>query len=72
MTLCVGGELDGQEVDKVVKTFKASEFDSSYTSTYYPQIYNRDNVNYEFWHPYGLYLHELSKQVLEILRIPKI
>lgn len=33
MSLCVGGELDGQEFDKNVKTFKASEFDPSYIST---------------------------------------
>ncbi|MEO4160280.1 hypothetical protein [Acinetobacter pittii] len=68
MTLCVGGELDGQEVDKDVNTFEASEFDPNYTSTYYLQIYNRDNVIYKFWHPYGVDLHDLSNKVLEILR----
>ncbi|WP_202745217.1 hypothetical protein [Acinetobacter pittii] len=68
MTLCVGGELDGQEVDKGEKTFKASEFDPSYTSTYYLQVYNRDNVIYKFWHPYGVDLHDLSNIVLEIIR----
>ncbi len=68
MTLCVGGELDGQEFDKNVKTFKASEFDPSYTSTYYLQVYNRDNVIYKFWHPYGVDLHDLSNKVLEIIR----
>lgn len=68
MTLCVGGELDGQEVDKDVKTFKASEFDPSYTSTYYLQVYNCDNVIYKFWHPYGVDLHDLSNTVLEIIR----
>jgi len=68
MTLCVGGELNGQEIDKDVKMFKASEFDPSYTSTYYLQIYNRDNVNYKFWHPYGADLHELSIKSLDVLR----
>ncbi|WP_375038614.1 hypothetical protein [Acinetobacter sp. RW6] len=71
MTLCVGGELDGQEIEKDVKIFKASEIDTSYTSTYYLQIYNRDNVFYEFWHPHGFDLHKLSNKVLEILRTPK-
>ncbi|HCA5024614.1 TPA: hypothetical protein MW161_002386 [Acinetobacter baumannii] len=71
MTLCVGGELDGQEIEKDVKTFKASVIDPSYTSIYHMQIYNRENVIYKFWHPYGLDLHELSNQVLEILRVPK-
>jgi len=71
MTLCVGGELDGQEIEKDVKIFKASEIDPSYTSTYYLQIYNRDNVFYQFWHPYGVDLHELSNNVLEILRSTK-
>ncbi|PTV44549.1 hypothetical protein DBL02_12750 [Acinetobacter oleivorans] len=71
MTLCVGGELDGQKVDKEVKIFKASEIDPSYTSTYYLQIYNRDNVMYQFWHPYGIDLHGLSTEVLEILRSAK-
>lgn len=68
MILCVGGELDGQEIDKDVKKFEASEFDPNYTSTYYMQIYNRDNVIYKFWHPYGVDLHDLSNKVLEILR----
>ncbi len=38
MTRCVGGELDGKEIEKDLKSFKASEFDSSYTSTYYLQV----------------------------------
>jgi hypothetical protein len=71
MTLCVGGELDGQEIENDVKIFKASEIDPSYTSTYYLQIYNRNNVFYEFWHPHGVDLHDLSNKVLEILRTSK-
>lgn len=68
MTLCVGGELDGQEIDINVKKFQASEFDPSYTSTYYLQVYNRDNVIYKFWHPYGVDLHELSNKSLDVIR----
>jgi len=71
MNICVGGELDGQKIDKNVKTFKASEIDSSYTTDYYLQIYNRDNVQYQFWLPVGSNLHEMSKLVLDILRAPK-
>lgn len=68
MTFCVSGELDGQEIEKDVKIFKASEIDPSYTSTYYLQIYNRDNVIYKFWHLYGVDLHELSIKSLDVIR----
>jgi len=71
MTLCVGGELDGHFIEKEGKLLKASEIDPSYTSTYYLQIYNRDNVMYQFWHPHGIDLHKLSNEVLEILRSAK-
>lgn len=68
MNICVGGDLDGQKIEKDVKTLKASEFDPSYTTEYYQQIYNRDNVEYLFWLPHGSDLHDLSNKVLEILR----
>lgn len=71
MNICVGGDLDGQKIDKDVKTFKSSEIDPSYTTVYYKQIYNRDNILYRFWLPHGSDLHEMSKKVLDILRAPK-
>lgn len=71
MNICIDGDLDGQRIEKDVKTFKASEIDPSYTTEYYRQIYNRDNIQYQFWLPQGSDLHEMSKKVLEILRTPK-
>ncbi len=72
MNICVGGELDGQEIDKEGKLLKASDIDPSFKTEYYKQIYNRDNINYQFWLPVGSNLHEMSNKVLEILRTPKI
>ncbi|MEQ1067243.1 hypothetical protein ABLB96_15075 [Acinetobacter sp. XH1741] len=71
MNICVGGELDGQVIEKEGKLLKASDFDSSFETEYYKQIYNRDNIVYQFWLPVGSDLHEMSKLVLDILRAPK-
>lgn len=71
MNICVGGELDGQKVEKEGRLLKASEIDPSYKTEYYKQISNRDNINYQFWLPVGSDLHEMSKLMLDILRAPK-
>lgn len=71
MYICVGGELDGQKIEKEGRLFKASEIDPSFETEYYKQIFNRDNINYQFWLPVGSNLHDMSKKVLEILRSPK-
>lgn len=71
MTLCVGGELDGQEIEKDVKLFKASEIDPSFKTEYYKQIFNRDNIQYQFWLPVVSNLHDMSEKLLTILRAPK-
>ncbi len=71
MNICVGGELDGQKIEIEGKLLKASDIDPSFKTEYYKQIYNRDNVIYQFWLPVGSDLHEMSKLVLNILRAPK-
>lgn len=72
MNICVGGELDGQKIEKEGRLLNASDIDPSFKTEYYKQIYNRDDIQYQFWLPVGSNLHEMSKQVLEILRRPKI
>ncbi|MGK8800974.1 hypothetical protein [Acinetobacter seifertii] len=71
MTLCVGGELDGQKIEKEGRLLKASDINPSFKTEYYKQIFNRDNVVYQFWLPVGSDLHQMSKLVLDILRTPK-
>ncbi|RSP90792.1 hypothetical protein EA716_18820 [Acinetobacter baumannii] len=71
MNICVGGELDGHVIEKEGKLLKASDIDPSFKTEYYKQIYNRDNVVYQFWLPVGSDLHEMSILVLDILRAPK-
>nr|WP_312825337.1 hypothetical protein [Acinetobacter oleivorans] len=71
MFICVGGELDGQKIEKEGGLLKASDIDPSFKTEYYKQIFNRDNVVYQFWLPVGSDLHEMSKLVLDILRTPK-
>ncbi len=71
MNLCVGGELDGQKIEKEGRLLKASDLNPSFKTEYYKQIYNRDNVVFQFWLPVGSDLHEMSKLVLDILRAPK-
>ncbi|EPJ6528134.1 hypothetical protein KG272_003816 [Acinetobacter baumannii] len=71
MNICVGGELDGQKIEKEGRLLKASEIDPTFTTEYYKQVFNRDNINYHFWLPIGSHLHEMSERVLDILRAPK-
>ncbi|MCU4551617.1 hypothetical protein KTI87_03095 [Acinetobacter nosocomialis] len=71
MNICVGGELDGQVIEKEGKVLKASDIDSTFETEYYKQIFNRNNIIYQFWLPVGSDLHDMSKLVLDILRVPK-
>lgn len=71
MNICIGGELDGHTMEKEGRLLKASDIDPSFTTEYYKQIFNRDNVVYQFWLPVGSDLHEMSKLVLDIIRTPK-
>lgn len=38
MNICVGGELDGQMIEKEGRLLKASEIDPSFETEYYKQI----------------------------------
>ncbi|AWO15050.1 hypothetical protein [Acinetobacter baumannii] len=71
MFICVGGELDGQKIEKEGRLLKASDIDPTFTTEYYKQVFNRDNINYRFWLPIGSNLHEMSEKVLNIIRSPK-
>ncbi|MDH2566764.1 hypothetical protein QDT73_05245 [Acinetobacter baumannii] len=71
MNICVGGELDGQTIEKEGRLLKASDIDPSFKTEYYKQVFNRDNTVFHFWLPIGSDLHDMSKKVLIILRAPK-
>ncbi|OBA12116.1 hypothetical protein A9988_09875 [Acinetobacter calcoaceticus] len=71
MNFCVGGELDGQKIEKEGRQLRASDIDPSYTTEYYKQVFNRDNTVFHFWLPIGSDLHDMSEKVLNILRAPK-
>lgn len=71
MNICAVGELDGQKIEKEGRLLKAFAIDPTFTTEYYKQIFNRDNINYQFWLPHGSDFPEMSKKVLEILRTPK-
>lgn len=71
MNICVGGELDGQVIEKEGRLLKASDIDPSFKTEYYKQVFNRDNTVFHFWLPIGSDLHEMSEKVLNILRARK-
>ncbi|MFW1842335.1 hypothetical protein ACG9YY_05180 [Acinetobacter pittii] len=71
MNICIGGELDGQVIEKERRLLKASDIDPTFTTEYYKQVFNRDDIQNQFWLPFGSNLHGMSKQILEILRTPK-
>ncbi|MDC4558776.1 hypothetical protein NQ760_10760 [Acinetobacter baumannii] len=71
MNICVGGELDGQKIEKEGRLLQASDIDPSFKTEYYKQVFNRDNTVFHFWLPIGSDLHDMSEKVLGILRAPK-
>ncbi|MDO7480871.1 hypothetical protein Q5X66_16250 [Acinetobacter baumannii] len=71
MNICVGGELNGQMIEKEGRLLKASNIDPSFTTEYYKQVFNRDNTVFHFWLPIGSDLNDMSEKVLCILRAPK-
>ncbi|WP_368575307.1 hypothetical protein [Acinetobacter baumannii] len=71
MNICVGGELDGQKIEKEGRLLKASDIDQSFNTEYYKQVFNRDNTVFHFWLPIGSNLHHMSEKVLSILRATK-
>ncbi|MFX5295251.1 hypothetical protein ABTD24_00885 [Acinetobacter baumannii] len=71
MYICVGGELDGQKIEKEGRLLQASDIDLSFKTEYYKQVFNRDNTVFHFWLPIGSDLHDMSEKVLNILRTPK-
>ncbi|ENV94178.1 hypothetical protein F937_03582 [Acinetobacter calcoaceticus ANC 3680] len=71
MNICVGSELDGQKIEKEGRLLNASDIAPSFKTEYYKQIFNRDNINYQFWLPVGSDLHDMSEKVLIILKAPK-
>ena len=71
MNICVGGELDGQKIEKEGRLLQASDLDPSFKTEYYKQVFNRDNTVFHFWLPIGSDLHEMSANVLSIRRAPK-
>ncbi|MFP0984714.1 hypothetical protein ABTF18_13905 [Acinetobacter baumannii] len=71
MNICVGGELDGQVIEKEGRLLKGSDIDPSFKTEYYKQVFNRDNTVFHFWLPIGSDLHEMSEKVLNILRARK-
>ena len=38
MNICVGGELDGQKIEKEGRLLKASDIDPSFKTEYYKQV----------------------------------
>lgn len=46
MNICVGGELGGQVIEKEGRLLKVSDIAPNFTTEYYKQIFNRDNINY--------------------------
>ncbi|EOT7397059.1 hypothetical protein ACWJ7G_000779 [Acinetobacter baumannii] len=60
MNICVGGELDGQTIEKEGRLFKASDIDPSFKTEYYKQVFNRDNTVFHFWLPMALLHKDLT------------
>ncbi|HCI7192439.1 TPA: hypothetical protein NPQ93_002217 [Acinetobacter baumannii] len=71
MNICVGGELDGQTIEKDGRLLKAFDIDPTFKTEYYKQVFNRDNTVFHFWLPIGSDLHDMSEKVLNILRSTK-
>ncbi|WP_065712739.1 hypothetical protein, partial [Acinetobacter baumannii] len=49
MKICIGGDLNGQVVEKDVYSFKATDIDPEKSSEYFKQVYVTNEKIYSFW-----------------------
>lgn len=68
MNICIGGDLEGQKVDKDVYSFMASEIDETKSSEYFTQSYILKDKTYKFWINVDMDFHDASNIVEKMLR----
>ncbi len=67
MKICIGGDLDGQIVERSGLTFKSQEIGAASNSEYRMQSYIMGSNRYEFWIDTQTDLHEATKRVEKII-----
>ena len=70
MKICIGGDLNGQVVERPGLTFKAQDIGAASDSEYRMQSYIMGSNRYEFWIDKETDLHEATKRVETIIRTP--
>ncbi|EMW7813731.1 TPA: hypothetical protein JI047_10300 [Acinetobacter baumannii] len=68
MKICIGGDLDGQVVEKDVYSFKATEIDPEKNSEYFIQSYILGDKRLRFWICFDIDFHEASQIVEKMMR----
>ena len=49
MNICIGGDLDGQVVEKEGRLLKASDVNPEFKTEYYKQLYIKGDDKYHCW-----------------------
>ncbi|MCG5955832.1 hypothetical protein MER45_07065 [Acinetobacter baumannii] len=68
MKICIGGDLNGQVVEKDVYSFKAAEIDPEKKSEYFIQSYILGDKRLRFWICFDIDFHEASQIVEKMMR----
>ena len=68
MNICIGGDLDGRDIDLNGPQLKASDIEEGKSSKYYKQKYILESDMYFFWIVYGIKFDEATERVEKNLR----
>lgn len=68
MKICIGGDLNGQVVEKDVYSFKAADNDPEKKSEYFIQSHIFGDKTYKFWFSYDINFHEACQIVEKMIR----
>ncbi|WPE82787.1 hypothetical protein SB581_07400 [Acinetobacter baumannii] len=71
MNICIGGELDGQVVEKKGRLLKASDLNPEFKTEYYKQLYIKGVDKYHCWIDTTLDLGEATKKAGTLFREKK-
>ncbi|EYD49886.1 hypothetical protein J917_3283 [Acinetobacter baumannii 25493_4] len=68
MKICIGGDLNGQVVEKDVYSFKAADIDPEKKSEYFTQSFILCDKTHRFWISNDIDFHEACKIVEKMIR----
>lgn len=68
MNICIGGDLDGQVIEKEGMSLKANSINSDFKSEYFKQLFIQGDNKYRCWIDTTMPFGEATNQVFELIR----